>query len=455
MLFNSYDFLFFFLPFSLLIYFLANNSQKNAILSILSLAFYGYWNLDFLGILLFSTVINYFLGRQIDLSKDEDSRRNYLYLTVIINLMFLGFFKYVNFFIESFIYIFPKIDVSTVNIVLPVGISFFTFHGMSYCFDIYRHKTQPVHKFVDFVCYIVMFPQLIAGPIVRFNEIANFLILRDHSIEKTANGLRRFIVGLGKKILIADMMAYVVQTQLYSQTPGCLNIWIGMVAFSLQIYFDFAGYSDMAIGLGSIFGFQLPENFNFPYSAKGISDFWRRWHMSLSGWLRDYLYIPLGGSRCSNISWTRNIMVTFLLCGLWHGASWTFVVWGGYFGALIVIERPFRNKIQSLPKWLIIPSTYLFVVVGWVFFKAQTLAESFDWLKLMFSFSVKHYDNLPPISLLLVLLLIQVFCLNCYVNFNKLFTGTIPGDMGILVILIGCLISILGIEVSPFLYYQF
>ena len=326
---------------------------------------------------------------------------------------------------------------------------------MSYAFDIYNSKAKPAQNFIDFACYISMFPQLVAGPIVRFNLIAKQLLNRDHSIEKAAYGARRFIVGLSKKVLIADTMAYIVDQHLYRGSADGLTIWVGITAFSLQIYFDFSGYSDMAIGLGSIFGFKLPENFNQPYCAKGIYDFWRRWHMTLSGWLRDYLYIPLGGSHCSTRSWIINIMVTFLLCGLWHGASWTFVVWGGYFGLLVIIERPFREHIQRASAWLVVPITNIFVIIGWVFFKASTFGESMKWLRAMFGFGGGEFGNYTPPILIVFMVCLQVSCWCGLFQVNNIRQGKIWSDLALVAVLMACFVSIMGVKVSPFLYYQF
>jgi len=258
MLFNSYYFLFLFLPVTLALYALAPLSKKNFILTIASFVFYGYWNIELCSLLLFSIITNFWLGRQIHLSVEQSDKRNYLILVLLINLGLLGFFKYTNFFIDSLRLIFPTISIETFYIVLPIGISFFTFQGMSYSLDIYRGKSEPVNRFVDFACYISMFPQLIAGPIVRFNMVSDQLVFRKHSLEKTTYGVRRFIVGLGIKVLVADTMAYIAEQQLFIGVADGAAIWIGITAFSLQIYFDFSGYSDMAIGLGNIFGFKLP-----------------------------------------------------------------------------------------------------------------------------------------------------------------------------------------------------
>ncbi len=455
MLFNSYTFLFIFLPLTIAFYAIVQGKHKNFILTAASFVFYGYWNIKLCVLLFFSISVNYFLGRKIHLATQQSTKKQYLIAAIVINLGVLAFFKYSNFFLDSLKVVFPELTFGTINILLPIGISFFTFQGMSYSFDILRNKSLPVKKFIDFACYISMFPQLIAGPIVRFNQIAEQLHERQHSIEKTAYGVRRFITGLAKKVLLADSMAYIVQQHLYQGSLDGLNIWIGITAFSLQIYFDFSGYSDMAIGLGNIFGFKFPENFNNPYSAKGIYDFWRRWHMTLSGWLRDYLYIPLGGSRCSQGRWVVNIMITFLLCGLWHGPSWTFVAWGGYHGILIILERPFRHLLQRTNKWLIVPVTNFFVVIGWVFFKAETLNESMLWLRTMFSPQNLTLSTLQPAGHFLFLTLFLVACWSGWFRMNRFFQGDKWFDAALIVVFLACFVSIMGVNVSPFLYYQF
>ena len=455
MLFNSYNFLFIFLPITIALYGLAPASKKNHLLTIASFVFYGYWNSKLCALLFFSIAINFFLGQQIHRAVEQTRKKHYLIVALVVNLGLLGFFKYANFFLDSLQVMIPSIPLGTLSIVLPIGISFFTFQGISYSFDIYRKQSLPVRKFVDFACYISMFPQLIAGPIVRFNLVAEQLFNRQHSMELTAYGVRRFIVGLGKKVLLADTMAYIAQQHLSQGSPDGLNVWLGITAFSLQIYFDFAGYSDMAIGLGSIFGFRLPENFNHPYSAQGIFDFWRRWHMTLSGWLRDYLYIPLGGSRCRTGRWVVNIMVTFLLCGLWHGAAWTFVAWGGYYGILLIIERPFRKQIQDASKWVAIPLTNILVIIGWVFFKAETLDESILWLRAMFDFGGIGFTEIQPVGHVVVLTAFLVACWSGGFRVDRMFQGEPWCDTALVAVFLACFVSIMGVDVSPFLYYQF
>lgn len=368
MLFNSYEFIFLFLPAVILLYYAVSAKLRNLLITVVSYVFYAYWDYRFCVLIFLSTLWDFLIGQKIFFCGVERERKIYLFLSLLFNLGLLGYFKYVNFFLNSVLLIFPNLPLQPLNVILPVGISFYTFQSMSYSIDIYFGKIEPVKRFADFACYISLFPQLIAGPIVRYKQIAMQLTDRQHSPDLVAGGLRRFVCGLAKKLLIADALASVADEMFAIHNPSFGIAWLGAVSFSLQIYFDFSGYSDMAIGLGKMFGFHFPENFHFPYQAKGISDFWRRWHMSLSYWLRDYLYIPLGGSRCSALRNYLNIMITMLLCGLWHGASWNFVLWGGYFGILLIIERIIRQKLTiRIPEWNIILLTYFFVIIGWFF----------------------------------------------------------------------------------------
>jgi alginate O-acetyltransferase complex protein AlgI len=455
MLFNSYNFLFVFLPLTIACYLIFPQGKKNLFLTLASFIFYAYWSVKFCLLLLFSIIVNYVIGNKIYLANRYSDKQIYLIFALVVNLGLLAFFKYANFFLDSLHLLFPFFNFQTLDIILPIGISFFTFQGMSYSIDIFTRKSIPVSRFIDFSCYISMFPQLIAGPIIRFNQIADQLRVRDHTSEQFFYGIRRFILGLGKKVLIADTMAYISHHHLYQGSNSGISIWIGITAFSLQIYFDFSGYSDMAIGLGRVFGFTFPENFNYPYSASGIYDFWRRWHMTLSGWLRDYLYIPLGGSRCSTNKWIFNIMVTFLLCGLWHGASWTFVVWGGYFGILIILERPYRKYLQHIPRWLLIPLINILVIIGWVFFKAASLNESVGWLKAMFGYSDGSFLSTQPPWHIVLLGVLMVICWGRWFRMDKILEGNKYLDVVFLVLFVASIVSILGVNSSPFLYFQF
>jgi len=456
MIFNSYDFLFIFLPLVIFCYYLSPLKWRNTILMVSGYLFYGYWSIPFSSLLFLSTGWNFLLANRIYECSRSNLRKRYLVIGLVLNLGLLGFFKYTNFFIQSLLEVFPGLPLAPLGIILPIGISFFTFQGMSYIFDIYRQDTVPVRNFRDFACYIAMFPQLIAGPIVRFSQISAQLVVRQHGVDLIASGIRRFIMGLAKKVIVADSMAIIAQQQLSGANPGFSSVWIGMFSFSLQIYFDFAGYSDMAIGLGRLFGFKFPENFNYPYQARSMAGFWRRWHMTLSGWLKDYLYIPLGGSRCKKNRWVFNIFITFLLCGLWHGPAWTFVLWGGYHGMLIILERPFREKIVNFSPWLRIILVNFLVVFGWVLFKAESLGQAVSWYAAMFGLAGEQTSlSYTPILLLIFMPVVLFGCWSERVKVVLSLQPKVIMDIVLALLLIISVVIILGEQVSPFLYYQF
>ena len=385
MLFNSYEFIFLFLPIVLLGYFvLAPKGARLGFLTIMSYLFYGWWDWRFCSLMLISTLIDYQAGRHIHASDVTRVRRRWLALSVVSNLSLLGFFKYFDLAARSVNQLAAFFGVGTeelvplLHVVLPVGISFYTFQSMSYSMDIYMRAAKPARTIWDFACYVALFPQLIAGPIVRYRDLADQLVYRTHTWAKATLGISFFIVGLAKKVIMADGVAFLVGDAFESAAPGLFSAWAGTLAYAMQIYFDFSGYSDMAVGLGLMLGFRLPQNFNSPYKAVSITDFWRRWHISLSSWLRDYLYIPLGGNRLGALRTYVNLFITMLLGGLWHGANWNFVVWGGYHGALLALERKAGKK--GLWAWAPVPLqrllTFLLVMFGWVFFRADTMGQA-------------------------------------------------------------------------------
>ena len=329
MVFSSLTFLLLFLPITLFFYFIIPKTKtnlRNIVLLIVSLIFYAWGEPIYILLMMFSIIINYFLGLILDKS---NKRKLWLIISIFFNIGLLFFFKYTDFFLSNLNNLF-NIEIPLLNLTLPIGISFYTFQILSYVIDVYRKEVQVQKNILKLATYITLFPQLIAGPIVRYITICDELNKRDESIKNFASGLRRFILGLGKKVIIANNVA-ILADAVFNNSPngvGSLIIWLGAIAYTIQIYFDFSGYSDMAIGLGKMFGFNFLENFNYPYIAKSITDFWRRWHISLSSFFRDYLYIPLGGNRCSKIKWFRNIFIVWFLTGLWHGASWNYIVWG-------------------------------------------------------------------------------------------------------------------------------
>ena len=389
MVFSSTIFLFLFLPIVLLIHFLLRGvAPRNLFLLIASLVFYAWGEQLFALIMIASIAINYGFGLGIERLRGQQSAKLLLIASIVLNLGLLILFKYSNFLVSNLNSLLGGAYLQPVSWAthLPAGISFFTFHAISYVIDIYRQDCKPQKNPIKVALYFDFFPQLIAGPIVRYHEIEQQLSQRTITIEGFALGVRRFVLGLGKKVLIANTLAgpvdkiFAIPTE--QLTPGLA--WFGIGCYTLQIYFDFSGYSDMAIGLGYLFGFKLPENFNYPYISRSIREFWRRWHISLSNWLRDYLYIPLGGNRCSPVRNYFNLLTVFLLCGFWHGASWNFVIWGLFHGFFLVLERQSAMKfLETL--WLPVQWLYalLVIIVGWVFFRADTLPHAIAFLQAM------------------------------------------------------------------------
>lgn len=382
MLFNSYEFLFFLLPIVLAGYYLVlPRSWRHGWLALCSFVFYGWWDYRFCGLLLLTTSIDYLAGGRIAAAADRATRKRWLLFSICTDLSILGFFKYYDLGAATANAIAQGLGagsglVPLLHLVLPVGISFYTFQSMSYSIDIYRGHARPARSFLDYACYVSLFPQLVAGPIVRYHEIDNQLRVRTHTWAKAGAGVMLFVLGLAKKVLLADAVAPLADWGFAQSSIGFAGAWSSLVAYTLQIYFDFSGYSDMAVGLGLMLGFQFPQNFNSPYKSASISEFWTRWHISLSSWLRDYLYIPLGGNRQGPVRTYVNLFLTMLLGGLWHGASWTFVLWGAYHGALLALERlnGKRGFAWHLPRPLQVATTFVLVMGGWILFRAPTLA---------------------------------------------------------------------------------
>ncbi len=403
MVFTSPIFVFIFLPVVILIYMLVGQKYRNAWLLIASVLFYSWSGVQYTIVLLALVLVNYLIGLLV-ISSDGRKNKRLLWLSLIINFGTLGFFKYFNFFvsnIESVIHIFsPGFSFHSPIIPLPVGISFFTFQIVSYIADIYLGKIKPQKNLSLLALYMTVFPPFIAGPIIRYIDIESQLLKREVTVDGFMEGVERFSYGFAKKILIANNMGALADSIINApgsySTPAC---WIGIIAYALQIYFDFSGYSDMVIGMGKMFGFKFLENFNYPYISKSIQEFWRRWHISLSSWFRDYLYIPLGGNRKSNLITYRNLIIVFLATGFWHGASWNFIFWGGWHGAFLLIERAFLSGyLKKIP---IIGHIYtIFVVLlGWVFFRLETLPYAISYIKIMFIPSFDNwYAHLPLFS---------------------------------------------------------
>lgn len=392
MVFSSVLFIFCFLPIVLVTYALINPKYRNLLLLVASLIFYYWGAKEFTILLIISAFLNYAFGLFIH-NNEGKSRKTFLVLAIVLNLGILGVFKYFNFFMDnlSFLttHLFHFLPLQFSKIVLPIGISFFTFHELSYVIDIYRKKVVPTKKFQDLFLYIIFFPQLIAGPIVRYIDIHTQLIERIHSSEKFVKGIERFILGLSKKVLIANVVGNVAD-QIFSMVPTDISQGVailGVICYTLQIYFDFSGYSDMAIGLAKMFGFDFLENFNYPYIAMSIKDFWRRWHISLSTWFKDYLYIPLGGNRVGTKRMYLNLLIVFFLTGLWHGAAWTFVFWGLLHGFFLILERSkFGTLLGKLPNIFRHIYTMSIVMFAWIFFRAENFAYALKYIRTILGF---------------------------------------------------------------------
>ena len=394
--FSSHIFLFYFLALALGLYYLAPRWGKHTVLTAVSYVFYGWWNPPFMLLMLISTLIDYYCGKMISAPGASTRKRKLgVMISVMVNLGILAFFKYTTFLVNSANGLLASIgqDAMAVppfftNIILPLGISFYTFQSMSYSIDLYRGHARPADSLIDFACYVSMFPQLVAGPIVRYGSVADQLRSRAHTLQGFVLGVSRFNLGFAKKILLANPMGGIADVCFGAGEGalGCWTAWVGVTAYAFQIYFDFSAYSDMAIGLGRMFGFTFPENFDSPYKSKSITEFWRRWHISLSSFLRDYLYIPLGGNRKGAGRTYVNLMTVMFLGGLWHGASWNFVVWGLIHGGMLALERRFGKGsfFSRLPGFVKVALTFIIVLITWVFFRAENFEVAWRYLGSMF-----------------------------------------------------------------------
>ncbi|MGN0437455.1 MAG: MBOAT family O-acyltransferase [Lachnospiraceae bacterium] len=470
MVFSSITFICVFLPITFIIYHLIPNIKvKNFVLLTVSLVFYAYGEPVYVLLMIASTIFNYLAGLLIDYSKKQIMKKIWLIFSVIANVFVLVVFKYTNMLIATF-NSFTGAKVSFVNLTLPIGISFFTFQAMSYVVDVYRKEVKCQKNLFHIMLYISFFPQLIAGPIVKYHDIENQLINRPFDCEMVAKGLRRFVVGLGKKILIANEMAYVADAVFQAQENqlNMISAWIGAVAYLFQIYFDFSGYSDMAIGLGQMFGFHFLENFKHPYVADSIKDFWRRWHISLSTWFKEYVYIPLGGNRKGKFATYRNKLVVFFLTGLWHGANWTFVVWGMIHGIASLVEEAFH--LDRLPKIMRRIYTLLIVILAFVIFRADNISQGMNMIKLMFTgFCFETVNQNFTLSLLTpimieVMIIAMIGCTEIPYRIYAKLVGTkrkqgkyIEGISFVLsgLLLIFCMLNLASGSYNPFIYFRF
>ena len=385
MVFSSIPFLYYFLPAVMAVYFLVPRKFKNAVLLFSSLLFYGWGEPKLLWLMVGTIALFYLCGLAIGRAGERRWKRVWLTVSVVISLGLLGLFKYADLFVSSFNSL-TGLSVPLLKLALPVGISFYTFQCLSYTIDVYRGNVPSQKNPISFGAYVALFPQLIAGPIVRYVDVARELNSRTHSWDDVALGLRRFLVGLAKKVIIADNFALLMKLFRQSGEPSVLFVWMYAIAFTMNIYFDFSGYSDMAIGLGRVFGFRFIENFNYPYMSKSVTEFWRRWHMSLGSWFRDYIYIPMGGNRVPKWRWVLNILTVWMLTGMWHGAAWNFVVWGLMFAVLLLLEK-WVPALQKLPNILRRAYVLLAVVISFVLFNAESFAQAGSDLSGMFGFA--------------------------------------------------------------------
>ena len=466
MLFSSIPFLFAFLPLTAALYFAVPKKLKNGILLLFSLVFYGWGEPKYLLLMLFSITQGYVFGLLIERTREKRRSKVYLTASVFVSLLLLGYCKYVDFFIGSFNSL-TGLSVPLLRVALPIGISFYTFQILSYTIDVYRGDVPAQRNYINLALYIAMFPQLIAGPIVRYSDIAPQLESRTHSMENAAYGIRRFTVGLSKKILIANVLAEPVSFFKDSAEKSVLFFWLYAVACTLQIYFDFSGYSDMAIGLGRIFGFRFSENFDYPYISGSITEFWRRWHISLGTWFRDYLYIPLGGNRVGKFRWFFNIFVVWFATGIWHGAAWNFVLWGLIYAVLLVNEKLWLLKPLKNSRILNHVYTMFFVVIGFVLFDAESVGAAFSALGAMFGFaglpavSPEAVYTLKSYAVVLIVAVIGATPLmkKLFERIGKSKAGsavlTVAEPLGIVLLLTVCTAYLVDGSFNPFLYFRF
>jgi len=471
MVFSSALFLFYFLPIFLLAYLLTPVRYKNTSALLGSLLFYLWGSPSFFPLLIGTVVIDYYLGKNIYSTTHVIRRKRLLALGVVMNVGLLAYFKYANFFVDNLNVLSQQFGWGVLpwaEVILPVGISFFTFQKLSYLIDLYYGKATPLKRLDDYMLYILLFPQLIAGPIIRFQEIAaqlrdrRAMLTTDHRL----NGLFRFVVGLTKKVFIADVLGYWVDQTFGAPFTalGTADAWLVLVAYAMQIYYDFSGYSDMAIGIGMLLGFRFPENFNFPYISRSITEFWRRWHLTLSRWMRDYLYIPLGGNRKGTGRTYLNLWLVFLFSGFWHGAAWNFVCWGLFHGLFLVLDRLFLQKaLDRAGPWFALVFTFVVTLMGWVIFRAENLEQAFDFYPLLFNGaggSLVFDTQFKWVLLLAVVMAWLPAFLPVELSINKWLNSTASStlywkSLFTLVLLFLCMSEVEVSTFNPFIYFRF
>ena len=468
MLFSSIVFLFSFLPAVMILYYLLPVRFRNVILLLASLVFYAWGEPVYLFLMLLSILFNYFSGLDIARNlQDKRAAKRSLVFNLIINLAVLGFFKYEGFVLDTLNGILP-VHISYHALPLPIGISFYTFQILSYIIDVYRGNVKVQTNLPNFALYVTMFPQLIAGPIVQYADVDEQLASREISRTKFGEGSMYFIRGLAKKVLLANTsgMIFTDVSGLAKYNIAVMTAWLGAFAYMFQIYFDFSGYSDMAIGLGKMFGFEFNMNFNYPYVSKSITEFWRRWHISLSSWFRDYVYIPLGGNRVSKIKHIRNLLIVWFLTGLWHGAAWNFVAWGLYYGVILIIEKYLLSQVlDRLPDVVRHIYSIVLVVIGWVLFFSSSFGQAADYIRVMFGAGAHGFADRESMYLLtsnLILWLILIFGSTPLVHFryehmlrSKKWNTTIINSVVYAALFIVCIAYLVTETYNPFLYFRF
>ena len=462
MVFTSISFIYYFLPLLLICYFVVPKKFRNIILLMFSVLFYFYGEPKYILLMLIEVLISYVVGLLIDKYKSK----NILIIGIFIHVLLFGIFKYFNFVIINVNNLFHS-NLNLLNVVLPIGISFYTFQIISYEIDVYNKKVNVQSNILKYFLYVFLFPQLIAGPIVRYQDVNNEIDNRNVTFEMFANGLRRFIIGLSKKVIIANNLGELCNIYLNLGDKSVLFTWIFAISYMLQIYFDFSGYSDIAIGLGKMLGFNFPENFNYPYMAKSITDFWRRWHMTLSSWFRDYVYIPLGGNKKGVLKQIRNILIVWSLTGLWHGASWNFILWGLYFGILLILEKFILKKyFSNVPKFIKGIYTLFLVVISFVIFQGDNLSNDFNIIKGLFGLNGELFINNVTLYYLkgyVFFIVLGVIISTNYVNnlVIKISNGkgkkiiNILEPIYLLILLIIVTMYLIDSSYNPFLYFRF
>lgn len=475
MVFSSVIFLAFFFPLVFTIYFLLHEKVKNIYLLIVSILFYMWGAPKFIFAILGTTALDFFLVKILHNASSVKKRKLFLVLSLCLNVGMLFYFKYCNFFIDNanaILHLFTEKQIHWTKIILPIGISFYTFESLTYVVDVYRRVHKPLDNFWQYQLYIILFPKLIAGPIIRYHEISDQITgrLGKENVDDVLTGFYRFVIGLSKKVLIANTMAGIAD-EIFN--TNIINVtapyaWIGMLAYTFQIYFDFSGYSDMAIGMGKMLGFKFPENFDNPYTSSSITEFWRRWHMTLGGWMKNYLYIPLGGNKVnSKAKLFFNLWLVFILSGFWHGAAWTFIFWGVYHGFFLVIERLFLLNLYK-KFWKIIPVliTFFTVAIGWVFFRADSFAHGIAFVKKLFSFNFGTMYVFTNTEFVFYFTLATVFSFITLFKFGKRIqekiyfsnysvSGYVAATFISLALFFICLASVTSSTFNPFIYFRF